>query len=80
MWFASAVGIFKVIHCNNTNAIHNIVTNNIHLGVLFEVKKENALCNDHFLPFVTQYQRSNRVSDFHEIRYRDSLQDGAEPQ
>ena len=63
-WFASAISIFRVIHFKNTNVIHNFVTNSIHLGVLYAVKKENALCDDHFLPFVTQCQRSNRVSVF----------------
>jgi hypothetical protein len=77
-WFASAISIIGVIHFNSTNGIHNIVTNSIHLGVLYEAKKKNAICDDHFLPFVTQCQRSSRVSDFHEIRHGDSLQDAVE--
>jgi hypothetical protein len=39
-WFASAISILKAIHFNSTNAIHNIVTNSTHLGVLYEGRKE----------------------------------------
>ena len=38
--FASAISLFRAIYFNSTNVIHNIVTNSIHLGVLYEVRKE----------------------------------------
>jgi hypothetical protein len=37
-------------------------------GVFYEVKNKD-LCGDHVRSSVTYYQRLNRLSDFHEIRY-----------
>jgi hypothetical protein len=42
------------------------------LAIIYTVQRE-AFC-DHVRPSVTEYQRLNRLSDFHDIRYGSSEQ------